>query len=178
MRERGAAWVAEILGRASFARAEDVRELCDARFPEPRAAAFALVEGHARFQGEHRALAALAESPYDDARAFLVKHLGEQMPRFGPETLRHVWATTLLAVHRGGRAKRAALNQIADRVARRPAEAESLLPLLAVALRSVRAPERRTALAAVTRAALREPALRGALARVLPELKILGEAAA
>jgi hypothetical protein len=81
-------------------------------------------------------------------------------------------------VHRGGRAKRGALNQIADRIARRPAEAEALLPLLAIALRSVRAPEQRTALAAVARAAIREPALRGAVARALPELKLSGEVAA
>ena len=90
-----------------------------------------------------------------------------------------MWATTLLAVHRGGRAKRAALNQIADRIMRAvQAEAEALLPLLAIALRSVRAPEQRTALAAVARAAIREPALRGAVARALPELKLSGEVAA
>jgi hypothetical protein len=81
-------------------------------------------------------------------------------------------------VHRGGRAKRGALQQIAERIARRPVEAEALLPLLAVALRSVRAPERRTALAAVARAALREPRLRAAIARALPELEISSEAVA
>jgi heme exporter protein D len=121
--------------------------------------------------------AALSESPYDDARGFLVRHLGERVGTFGPETLRHVWATSLLAVHRGGRAKRAVVNQVGARIAERPAEAESLLPLLAVALRSVRAPERRTALAAVARAALREPRLKGAIARALPELKLAGEVA-
>lgn len=178
VREEGAAWVAGVLGGAAFAKAEHVRELCDARYGEPRAAAFALVEREARFAGSTVIWAALAESPYDDARAFLVRHLDEQVRSFGPETLRHVWATTLLAVHRGGRAKRAALGQIADRIVEKPAEAESLLPLLAVALRSVRAPERRAALAAVAGAALREPALKAAIARALPELKLLGEAAA
>ena len=40
---------------------------------------------------------------------------------------------------RGGRAKRGALNQIADRISSaREEEAEALLPLLAIALRSVR----------------------------------------
>ena len=107
-----------------------------------------------------------------------MKHLEERQKSFGPETLRHVWATTLLAVHRGGRAKRAALGQIAARVARRPDEADALLPLLAVALRSVRAPERRTALAAIARAALRQPLLQAALARAIPEIKISAEVAA
>jgi hypothetical protein len=178
VREEGSAWAAELLGKAAFATPEHVRELCDARFPEPRAAAFGLIEKDPRFRESTLLWAALSESPYDDARGLLVRHLGEREKSFGPETLRHLWATTLLAVHRGGRAKRGALNQIAERIARRPAEAEALLPLLAIALRSVRAPERRTALAAVARAALREPVLQGAIARALPELKLSGEAAA
>jgi hypothetical protein len=121
--------------------------------------------------------AALAESPYDDVRSFLVAHLASRRAAFGPETLRHVWATTLLAVHRGGRAKRVALGQIAARVAKHPAEAESLVPLLAIALRSVRAPERRAALAAVASAALREPVVARAVERFVPEMKIELEAA-
>ncbi len=136
------------------------------------------MEKDERFKESTVLWGALSESPYDDARSFLVKHLAEREESLGSDTLRRVWAATLLAVHRGGRAKRGALNQIAERVARKPAEAEALLPLLGIALRSVRAPERRTALAAVARAALREPRLQGALARALPELKLLGEAAA
>jgi hypothetical protein len=178
VREEGSAWVAELLAKADFAAPEHVRELADARFSEPRAAAFTLIEKDPRFKESTVLWAALSESPYDDARAVLVRHLGEREKTFGPETLRHLWATTLLAVHRGGRAKRAALNQIAERIAKKPVEAEALLPLLAIALRSVRAPERRTALAAVARAAIREPSLQGAIARVLPELKLSGEAAA
>jgi hypothetical protein len=178
VREEGAAWVADLLGKAAFAAPEHVRELADARFPEPRAQAFVLIEQDPRFRESTVLWAALAESPYDDARAVLVKHLAERQKDFGPETLRHVWATALLAVHRGGRAKRGALQQIAERIARRPAEAEALLPLLGVALRSVRAPERRTALAALARAALREPRLQAAIARTMPELKISSEAVA
>jgi hypothetical protein len=178
VRDEGAAWLTDILGKAAFATPEHVRELVDARFPEPRARAFALIESDPRFRESTVLWAALAESPYDDARALLVKHLRERQKDFGPETLRHVWATALLAVHRGGRAKRGALQQIAERIARRPADADALLPLLAVALRSVRAPERRTALAAVARAALREPRLQAALARAVPELKISSEAVA
>ena len=178
VREEGAAWVAEILGRAAFGAPEHVRELLDARHAEPRAAGLALVEKDPRFRESTLLWGALAESPYADARAVLVRHMVEREKTLGPETLRHVWATALLAVHRGGRAQRGALNQIADRIARRPAEAEALLPLLAIALRSVRAPERRTALAAVARAAHREPSLRAAVARALPELQLSGEVAA
>jgi hypothetical protein len=178
VRAEGLAWVAELLGRAAFARPEHVRELLDARFADARAHGLSLVEGDARFQGSTLLWGALAESPYDDARGFLVRHLREREASFGPETLRQLWATALLAVHRGGRAKRSALDQIAARVARRPAEAEALLPLLGIALRSVRAPERRAALAAIATAAVREPALGSALARLLPDLQIDREAVA
>jgi hypothetical protein len=52
------------------------------------------------------------------------------------------------------------------------------LPLLGLALRSVRAPERRSALAAVARAAFQEPTLRAAIARDLPEISLESSEAA
>ncbi len=78
----------------------------------------------------------------------------------------------LLGIHRGSRDKRRALGQIAAAVARSPEQADDLLPLLGVALRSVRAPERRAALAAVAKAACQSPALTSALGRALPEVRI------
>ena len=171
VREEGLTWVSGILEKASFATAEHVRDLLDARFADARARGLGFLEDP-RFRESTVLWGALAESPYDDVRAVLVKHLRDREGTFGLETLRHVWITSLLAVHRGGRAKRAALVQIASRVARRPAEAESLLPLLGIALRSVRAPERRAAIAAVASAAVRDPSLSRAIARALPDLKI------
>lgn len=173
VRAEGLAWITEIMTKSSFAKAAHVRDILDARYADVRAHGLALVEHDARFQNETALWAALAESPYDDARGFLVKHLDARQKAFGAATLRHVWATTLLAVRRGGKAKRGALDQIAARLARHPAEADSLLPLLGIALRSVRAPERRTALAAVARAAVHDPALTSAISRVLPELTLV-----
>ena len=90
VREEGAAYLAELLGKATFATPEHVRDLLDARFPEPRATAFAAIENDARFRESTVLWAALAESPYDDARALLVKHLAAREATFGPQTLRHV----------------------------------------------------------------------------------------
>lgn len=171
-REEGLAWVAGIIEKASFAKPEHVRELLDGRYADVRARALAFVDADARFRESTVLWGALAESPYDDVRSVLVKHLRDREGSFGPETLRHVWITSLLAVHRGGRAKRAALLQIAARIAKKPAEAEQLLPLLGIALRSVRAPERRTAIAAIASAAVRDPALSRTIARVLPDFTI------
>ena len=132
----------------------------------------------ARFKDEPALWIALAESPYDDVRAVLVKHLEERSKQFPPQTLRHVWASSLLAVHRGGRAKRRVVQQLAVRIAASPADAASLLPLLAVALRSIRAPERRAALAAIAQAAFRAPGLRKAMIAALPEITLFAEEAA
>ena len=171
-------WVTGLLEAADAARAEHLRELLDARHADVRALALALFLRAPRFRDSTLLWAALSESPYDDVRAFLVRHLKERESTFAPDTLRHVWVTILLGVHRGGKSKRAALRQIAERVARRPADASALLPLLGLALRSVRPPERRAALAAVARAAFLEPALRAAIARDLPELSFESSEAA
>jgi hypothetical protein len=179
VREEAITWVAELLETIKGARAEHVRELFDARHANVRALGLALFVRAERYRENMLLWAALSESPYDDVRAFLVRHLKERESIFEPETLRHVWVTILLGVHRGGKSRRAALRQIAERVARRPAEASSLLPLLGIALRSVRPSERRTALAAVGRAAFLTPRLRAAIQRELPELLLeSGEVAA
>ena len=87
-----------------------------------------------------------------------------------------MWATTLLSVHRGSRAKRQAARQVADRLVAKPAEAKELVRLLGFTLRSVRASERRAALAQVVRAATADASLKALLARELPELGFVGEA--
>jgi hypothetical protein len=178
VRQEGTGWVLALLAEAKAARAEHLRELLDARYADVRERALALFKATPRFRDSTLLWAALSESPYDDVRAFLIRHLKEREGAFEPSTLRHLYRATLLAVHRGSRDKRAALRQLADRIAGRPDEAASLLPLLRIALRSVRAPERRAALCAVTRAAYKTPELRAAIARELPELRLEdGEAA-
>ncbi|MBI5549732.1 MAG: hypothetical protein HY901_38080, partial [Deltaproteobacteria bacterium] len=121
---------------------------------------------------------ALAESPWDEVRAELARHLESRARQLSPQTVRHVWASVLLGVHRGGREKRRVVQQLAVRIVKTPDEATLLLPLLSVALRSLRAPERRSALAGLAQAAFREPRLRAAIGAALPELKLFAEEAA
>jgi hypothetical protein len=172
VREEAVAWVVELLKGSTHARIEHARDLIDSRYADVRAQGLALFQADPRFRDDTGLWTALAETPYDDVRAFLLRHLEARRAAFTPEALRHVWATTLLSVHRGSRDKRAALRQLADRIVARPGEAEAILPLLGVALRSVRPPERRAALAAVAQAAFRAPALRDAIGRRLPELRL------
>jgi retron-type reverse transcriptase len=148
VRAEAAQWLLQLFTlNEKEAAPEHLRELLDSRFADVREPALRRMQQDARFADSPQLWRALGESPYDDARAFLVKHLDERLKSFEPASLQHVWATTLLAVHRGSRAKGTAVRQIADRIARHPAEADALLPLLGHALRSVRAPERVAAVA-------------------------------
>jgi hypothetical protein len=121
----------------------------------------------------------LVESPYDDVRISIVRHL-EEFARtdtalrvlLARAPLETIWATVLLNIHRGNRAKRLAAGQLAEAIEREPARAPQLLPLLAAAARSIRAPEFRSGLAALVRAATRRPELADQVSRHFPELKL------
>jgi hypothetical protein len=94
--------------------------------------------------------ARLAETPFDDVRLSMIHCLETRrhLPGQSADARRFVWQSVILSVHRGGRAKRKAIHQLAEDIARNPADAQSLLPVLGVALRSLRKPERRVALSA------------------------------
>lgn len=172
VRDPAVRWVAEALEKSLATRPEHVRELLDSKHSDVRGHALELLVRDPRFRDAPLLWAALAESPYEDVRAFLVRHLEGRSAASRPGSMRHVWATVLLGIHRGSRTKRRALSQVAAAVSGEPDQAEELLPLLGIALRSVRPPERRAALAAVAAAAARAPALLEALARKLPEVRI------
>ncbi|MDQ3280216.1 MAG: hypothetical protein M3Q69_02255 [Acidobacteriota bacterium] len=177
VRERAAKW---LLGFAQspFFEVTHVREMLDSRFEDVRAAALAFALNDTRFSTDERIWQSLAESPYDDMRGALIAHLEAVEEKLERSSIRHVWATTLLAIHRGGRVKKQVIAQIASRIAATTNEANDLLPLLAISLRSVRPPERRAALGALAQAAYRTPALRQAIASAIPELVLFPEEAA
>ena len=77
----------------------------------------------------------------------------------------------LLNVRRGSRVKPAAVEQVVWRLDRHPAEADQLVPLLSVAMRSLRRPERHAALAAVVRLVERRPDAALLVQQSFPELK-------
>lgn len=115
----------------------------------------------------------LVETPFDDLRLRLVDYLeleAERRAGLVPD-LRAVWTSVLLGVHRGGRQKAKAVHQIGEAIGADPAQAEALLPVLAVAVRSVRRPEARAGLAAVMTLLAQRPELTSAVRRFLPELK-------
>lgn len=120
----------------------------------------------------------LLETPFDDVRLRLVAELNQRTrevatpPALRSQDLAQVWTTVLLGIHRGGRAKLTALRQISQAIAEQPDRAEQLIPVLAVAIRSVRPPEARAGLSAILTAISRRPELETTLAQLIPELRL------
>jgi hypothetical protein len=121
----------------------------------------------------------LLETPYEDVRLRLVDALTARTRESKVSTalqrrdLSHVWTSVLLGVHRGGRTKLIALRQISQAIAAEPDRAERLIPVLTVAIRSVRPPEAKAGLSAILSAVAARPELEALLARYVPELRLL-----
>jgi hypothetical protein len=117
----------------------------------------------------------LTETPHDDLRLRVIDYLEQQteVPGAEPNQLVNIWRSVLLGVHRGGRQKAKAVRQIAHAIIADPARADSLLPVLAVAVRSVRGPEARAGLAALVSVAEAQPQLSEAIRQRVPELNLM-----
>lgn len=120
----------------------------------------------------------LLETPYDDVRIRLIEELNQRTGQTHSHALCRqdvstTWTSVLLAVHRGGRAKLTALRQISQAIANQPDRAERLVPVLAVAIRSVRPPEAKAGLSAILSAVAARPDLEPLLANWIPELRLM-----
>ena len=115
----------------------------------------------------------LIETPFDDVRLRLVDCLQHRttLPDVDVNSLSHLWCSVLLGVHRGGRMKLKAMQQIQAAILRDSRHATKLLPVLSVAARSLRAPERRGAIAAMASLKNGNPELEAAIRSHLPELQ-------
>ena len=179
VRPRALAWLGPTLLSEDVGLDAHLREILDSRHADVRARGFALLSETPRFRDSIVLWAALAESPHTDARAFLLSLLAKRRRAFeqtqlSDKSLQHLWATTILDVNRGSRAKQRALTQLGERLEAQPQQADVLLPLLSFALRSVRETERRGALSALVRSAVRQPEVRAAIARHAPDIHIPG----
>jgi hypothetical protein len=174
-------WARGVLAASPAFRPEWVLEYLDSRHADVRAEGWAWLRDEARVRDEVTVWQRLLESPYDDVRLALVADLEaraarldparDEFPALDPELLRLLWASVLLNVHRGGRAKPLVVRQLLRRLERRPDEAPRLLPLLGVALRSVRGPEWRAGLAAAVRLVERQPESEPLVRAAFPELQ-------
>ena len=112
----------------------------------------------------------LLETPYPDIKDLLVDQLTRRAKGADADIVRMLWASVLLNLYGGGRHKPGVVAQIVSRLADHPAECDRLLPLLAVAVRSLRGPEFRTGLTGVVGLLENKPELRPSIAQQFPEL--------
>ncbi|MEM9109336.1 MAG: hypothetical protein AAGC72_04880 [Planctomycetota bacterium] len=153
-------------------------ELVSAFFDSPqrsvRESAMGWLDESSAGWNDPRLWARLIETPYDDQRLGIVQKLETRKRLPGSETdqLAHVWLSVVLGVHRGGRRKPDAINQITRAILEAPERAERLVPVLALAVRSIRGPERRAGLAAIATLADELPDLGGTIQAAIPELSL------
>jgi hypothetical protein len=174
-------WARGLLSASPFFQVSWLLEYLDSRHADVRAEGWAWLQEEPRARNDVEPWPRLLESPYDDVRLKLVADLEKRLKQFGPpgiergvltpELIQFLWASVLLNIHRGGRAKPVVVGQVVRRLEHRPEEAEALLPLLSVALRSIRGPEWRAGLAGVVQLAEQHPELRPVVERRFPELR-------
>ncbi|MDB5310562.1 MAG: hypothetical protein JWO38_4764 [Gemmataceae bacterium] len=171
-------WACDVLGRQPGFKPEWVLEFLDNRHEDVREQGWTWLQTDERARESATVWQRLLESPYDNVRLRLVAMLEDRakerdgLDSFSPGLVQFLWASVLLNIHRGGRAKPFVVRQIMDRLGRKPDEAADLLPIVAVALRSVRGPEFRAGLAGLAGFVTRYPQHRPLVERGFPELQL------
>jgi hypothetical protein len=174
------AWALKFLGTRENYSCDQVIRFFDSNQEECRSAAWTWMTADSSPALSDPALwSRLAETPHDDLRLRVIDFLQRQtkLPGADGSQLENIWRSVLLGVHRGGRQKAKAVRQISQAIVENPERVETLLPVLAVAVRSVRGPESRAGLAAVVSLTEARPELAEAVRRHLPEMKFAEVAA-
>jgi hypothetical protein len=170
--ELGRRYLALRLGEQRHA-ADSVLRCLDHRLEGMRSAGMAWVDRHETAQGDELLWTRLAETPYDDVRAWMVRALERFAGKAHVAATQehHLWASVLLGIHRGGREKLSAVRQLTGAL-RAGRDADTLLAILAIALRSLRRTEQAAALSAVVQAVVAYPTLLPVVRQRLPELDL------
>ena len=164
-------WLRSVLERSGQVRGEWLTEFLDSKHADVRAVGWAWLN-ESPLKDDPAVWHRLIESPYDDIRGPLIEALAQRADGASADTVRLLWATVLLNVARGGRHKPGVVARVIARMMTHADEVESLLPLLAVAVRSLRGPEFRTGLAGVVALVEHKPDLLPVVRQRFPELVV------
>jgi hypothetical protein len=167
-----AAWACGVVGTRETYNREVVIALLDCLTPEVRQGAWTWLAAAPPIPEDPVLWCRLLETPYEDLRLAIVDHLQHKssLPGTSSGDLTPIWTSVLVGVHRGGRQKQKAIDQIARAILNNGNQTDELLPVLTVAVRSIRKPEMRAGLAALARIATQRPELEPLISRELPEL--------
>jgi hypothetical protein len=153
-----------------------VMECLDSRQADARAEGWAWFSGDRELSEDVVLWRKLLESPHDEIRLALVSALESKSKiTFNSSDLRPLWASVLLNIHRGSRAKPLVVRQLIQRLNAKPDEVAELLPMLSVALRSSRGPERRAGLVAVVQLVEQRSEVETLVRSTFPELQGIGD---
>ena len=171
-----AEWVLTILGEKSVYDRDLVSRFFDSLLSEMREGAWDWLLTRPMAYDDAGLWARLVETPYEDVRLKMVDLLQKRasLPGVAADTLAPLWCSVLLAIHRGGRQKSRAVRQIGGAIIADPRCAHALIPVLAVALHSVRPAEARAGLATLVMAVDARPELAGVVSRYIPDLILTG----
>jgi hypothetical protein len=162
-------WLRETLAGFGAVRYEWVLEFLDSKHADVRAIGWEWLNT-SNLKDDPVIWHRLIESPYDDIRGPLVASLAQRESGADADAVRLLWASVLLNVTRGGRYKPGVVERVVARLARHPVEADRLVPLLAVAVRSLRGPEFRAGLMGLIRLIETQPELIPTIRERFPEL--------
>jgi len=176
------AWACKQLSASPAFEPAWVVEMLDSRHTDVRSEGWKWLHNEQRAADDVTVWQRLLESPYDDVRLQMIEHLDKlansekpderEMRHLDAEMVRFLWATVLLNVSRGARHKPGIVKQLLARLERTPGDVPQLLPLLGVALRSLRGPEFRAGLVGILQWVRRHPDREAAVAKLFPELKL------
>jgi hypothetical protein len=175
-------WAREVLSTAPSFEPAWVLEYLDSRHQDVRTEGWQWLQAEPRARDNVELWRKLLESPYDDVRLQLVADLEQRTAgrdvvltermNLDAELVRFLWAAVLLNIQRGSRVKPQVVQQVVRRLNHRPADAGTLLPLLSVALRSIRGPEWRAGLTGVVQWLERHPEMEALVQQHFPELRL------
>lgn len=162
-------WFEELFAEGRQMPADWLLEFFDSKYADVRSAAWDWLQ-RSPLKDDPVVWNKLIESPYEDVRKKLLADLTERTRGAGRGEVEMLWAALLVNVHGAGRCKPGVVKQVVERIAGHPDESERLLPLLAIAVRSLRGPEFRAGLAGVVHLVEKRADLRPAVAARFPEL--------
>ncbi len=167
-------WALPILGEKAVYERDTMCAFLDSLLKEARSAAWSwLLKKEGPAYHDAGLWARLVETPYDDLRLSIVDLLAlRALPGTSADSLESLWCSVLVAVHRGGRQKSKAVRQIGDAIRANPKRADALIPVLSVAIRSVRPAEARAGLSSLVAAADTNPELSATIQKLIPELNL------
>lgn len=175
-------WVRNVLAGSEHFSTDWILEMLDSSFLDVRDEGWKWFASESRANHQIRLWQKLLETPYDDIKVQLLEVLEDQSKvvppgvidrsQLSPELVRFLWASVLLNIHRGNRQKPQVVQQVVRRIQRYPDDASELLPILAIALRSLRGPEWRSGLTGIIQILESQPHLHPLVASHFPEMQV------